>query len=149
MASRTSSSQASPLQVSKYVLEAVKMEQSLFALPFAYIGMLLAQQSFPGIPTFLWITIAMIGARNAGMALNRIIDRDMDARNPRTESRHLPQALLTTRPLLILAIIGIMATVLSAGMLNTTALVLSPIAIFAIVGYSYVKRISWMTHFFL
>lgn len=144
-----SPSQTSPLQVSKYVLEAVKMEQSLFALPFAYIGMLLAQQSFPGIPTLLWITVAMIGARNAGMALNRIIDRDMDARNPRTESRHLPQALLTTRPLLILAIMGIMATVLSAGMLNMTALVLSPVAIFAIVGYSYVKRISWMTHFFL
>ena len=60
MASKMSPSQTSPLQVSKYVLEAVKMEQSLFALPFAYIGMLLAQQSFPGIPTLLWITVAMM-----------------------------------------------------------------------------------------
>jgi len=149
MASSISTNRSSPIQVAKYILEAVKMEQSLFALPFAYIGMLLAQQSFPGLDTFLWITIAMIGARNAGMALNRVIDRDMDAKNPRTQSRHIPQGLLTKRPLIILAIIGITATIVSAGMLNTTALVLSPVAIFAIVGYSYVKRISWMTHFFL
>jgi 4-hydroxybenzoate polyprenyltransferase len=149
MASSPSTNQISLLQALKYVLEAVKMEQSLFALPFAYIGMLLAEQSFPGISTFFWITMGMIGARNAGMALNRVIDREMDAKNPRTQSRHLPQGLLTTRPLLILAAIGIIITFLSASMLNTTALLLSPIAILAIIGYSYIKRISWMTHFFL
>ena len=149
MASKNLISQTSPLQASKYILEAVKMEQSLFALPFAYIGMMLAEQSFPGISKLFWITMAMIGARNAGMALNRVIDRKMDAKNPRTQSRHLPQGLLTSRPLLMLAAIGIIVTVISASKLNTTALLLSPIAILAIIGYSYVKRISWMTHFFL
>ena len=149
MASKPSLRRPSLLQSSKYILEAVKMEQSLFALPFAYIGMLLAEQSFPGTSTFFWITMAMIGARNAGMALNRVIDREMDAKNPRTKSRHLPKGLLTVRPLLILAGIGIAITVVSASMLNSTALLLSPLAILAIIGYSYMKRISWTTHFFL
>ena len=80
-----------PLRKLDYILSAVKFEQSLFALPFAFIGMLLAADGLPELEPFLWVTLAMVGARNAGMAVNRVFDRNVDALNPRTADRHLPR----------------------------------------------------------
>src|ERR1041384_2144874 len=88
---------AGPLTKIRLVLEAVRIQESLFALPFAYVGMLLAARGLPSLRAFLWVTVAMVGARNAGMAFNRVLDREMDALNPRTANRHLPRGLLQPR----------------------------------------------------
>ena len=133
----------------RYVLEAVKVEQSLFALPFAYVGMLLAAEGLPTWEAFLWVTVAMVGARNAGMAFNRVLDRRLDAINPRTASRHLPRGLLGTWELTALGLGGLALLFLAAAQLNTLALALSPLAAFAVVGYSLVKRFTWLTSFAL
>src|SRR5207248_2650561 len=78
----------------RHVLAAVKIQESLFALPFAYVGMMLAAGGLPPGRSVLWVTLAMVGARNAGMAFNRVLDRHFDALNPRTASRHLPRGVL-------------------------------------------------------
>ena len=93
---KTARNKPGMMQRIDYVLAAVKFEQSLFALPFAYIGMLLASNGLPSMGPFLWVTLAMFGARNAGMAVNRVFDRKLDAMNPRTSDRHLPKGLLKT-----------------------------------------------------
>lgn len=129
----------------RLILEAVKIEQSLFALPFAYIGMMLAAQGLPPLMPFIWITIAMVGARNAGMAFNRVLDRKMDKLNPRTANRHIPLGLLKPHELSILGIIGLGALFLAAAQLNSLSLYLSPLAGIAVIGYSLVKRFSWLT----
>ena len=140
---------AGPLQKLNYVLAAVKFEQSLFALPFAYIGMLLAADGLPELKPFLWVTLAMVGARNAGMAVNRVFDRNLDAMNPRTADRHLPQGLLRPWELTALAVVGLAVYFAAAAQLNTLALALSPVGALFVVGYSLVKRFSWLTHFSL
>ena len=132
-----------------YVLAAVKFEQSLFALPFAYIGMLLASDGFPDMETLLWVTLAMFGARNAGMAVNRVLDRNLDAMNPRTSDRHLPQGLLNTWELGALTGICLVLYFVAASQVNELAFALSPIGAIFVVGYSLVKRASWLTHFSL
>lgn len=140
---------AGPLTKLNYVLAAVKFEQSLFALPFAYIGMLLAADGLPELEPFLWVTLAMVGARNAGMAVNRVFDRNIDAVNPRTADRHLPQGLLRPWQLSALAVVGLALYFVAAWQLNPLALALSPVGAFFVVGYSLVKRVSWLTHFTL
>ena len=137
------------MQRINYVLAAVKFEQSLFALPFAYIGMLLASDGLPGMKPFLWVTLAMFGARNAGMAVNRVFDRNLDAMNPRTSERHLPQGLLNTWELGALAGICLVLYFVAASQVNALAFALSPIGAIFVVGYSLVKRFSWLTHFSL
>ncbi len=132
-----------------YVLEAVKVEQSLFALPFAYLGMLLAAGGLPPLAAFVWVTVAMVGARNAGMALNRVLDRRLDALNPRTSGRHLPRGLLRSWQLTALGGVGLALLFVAAAQLNTLALALSPLAALAVVGYSVAKRFTWLTHFAL
>ncbi|MSQ40083.1 MAG: 4-hydroxybenzoate octaprenyltransferase [Dehalococcoidia bacterium] len=133
----------------RYVLEAVKVEQSLFALPFAYLGMLLAAEGLPTWSAFLWVTVAMVGARNAGMALNRVLDRRLDALNSRTAGRHLPRGLLKPWQLTALGVVGLALLFVAAAQLNTLALALSPLAALAVVGYSVAKRFTWLTHFAL
>jgi 4-hydroxybenzoate polyprenyltransferase len=137
---------AGPLRKVNYVLAAVKFEQSLFALPFAYIGMLLAADGLPELQPFIWVSLAMVGARNAGMAVNRVFDRNIDALNPRTADRHLPQGLLRPWELSTLAIAGLALYFVAAWQLNPLALALSPIGALFVVGYSTVKRFSWLTH---
>jgi len=109
-------------------LSLVKFEHTLFALPFAYGGMLLAERSWPGLVTFLWITLAMVGARTASMALNRVIDAEIDAKNPRTAAREIPTGRLSKRDGLLLAILGFSVLLLSAWQLNPLTLALAPIA---------------------
>ena len=141
--------QRGPFARLRYVLEAVKVEQSLFALPFAYTSMVLAAQGLPTFWPFVWVTVAMVGARNAGMALNRVTDRRLDALNPRTTDRHLPRGLLKPWELTSLGVGGIALLFVAAAMLNPLALVLSPVAAAAVAGYSLVKRFTWLTHFAL
>ena len=133
----------------RFLLEAVKIEQSLFALPFAYIGMILAAKGIPPWEPLFWVTVAMVGARNAGMAFNRVFDRHMDSLNPRTAGRHLPRGLLRTWELSGIGFIGLGLLFVAAAQLNPLALFLSPVAAFAVVGYSLVKRFSWLTNFAL
>jgi 4-hydroxybenzoate polyprenyltransferase len=133
----------------RYVLEAVRIWESLFALPFAYLGMLLAARGIPSGRAILWVTLAMVGARNAGMAFNRVLDREMDALNPRTANRHLPRGLLQPWELTLLGVLGLVLFFVAAAQLNRLALLLAPVAALLAVGYSVVHRYTWLTHFIL
>lgn len=130
-------------------LELVRFEHTLFALPFAYGGMLLAKPGWPGLQIFLWITVAMIGARTAAMALNRLIDWRIDARNPRTAQRHLPRGAVKPLEVITLSVVGILFLTLAAFNLNPLTAKLLPVAVFFLVGYSYTKRFTWLCHYWL
>ena len=133
----------------KTYLSFVKFEHTLFALPFAYGGMLLAANGWPGFMTFLWITLAMVGARTASMALNRVIDAEVDARNPRTKAREIPRGVLRRREGLWLAVAGFALLILSGWALNALTLALLPIAVFFLALYPYTKRFTWLCHYWL
>ncbi len=130
-------------------LEMIKFEHTVFALPFAYLGMLLAARGWPGWRTFLWITVAMVSARTLAMAFNRVIDRDIDARNPRTANRALPQGLLSTKAALLASGISLVWLVVAAWQLNPLCVELLPLAALFLVGYSYTKRFTWLSHWLL
>ena len=129
--------------------EAVRFEHSLFALPFAYIGMFLAAEGLPTVSQFIWITVAMVAARTLAMSSNRLIHWKEDAANPRTANRHLPKGLLKPWEMgtLMLASIGVF--IFAASQLNTLALILAPVAAVYVVAYSYAKYHTWATHFVL
>ena len=129
--------------------EFVKFEHTLFALPFAYLGAVLAQRGIPPVSKWFWITLAMVGARTAGMSLNRIVDRAIDASNPRTKGRALQQGLIRLSDAKSLVWISLFLLLFSAWKLNPLCLWLSPFAFFLLVFYSYVKRFSASTHFVL
>jgi 4-hydroxybenzoate polyprenyltransferase len=133
----------------RHVLEAIKFEHTIFALPFAYIAMVLAAGGWPGWWTVLWVTLAMAGARTCAMAANRVIDRAIDARNPRTAGRHLPRGLLSPGALRALSAAGAALMLVAAGMLNPLCLALAPLALAFLVGYSYTKRFTWGSHWVL
>lgn len=139
-------------QRAKLYLELVKFEHTIFALPFALIGMLLAaHQTRSGLSahTILWILVAMVGARSAAMAFNRLVDADFDAQNPRTANRHLPRGLLSHAQVVVFLLLTISLFVLAAAQLNRLCLLLSPVALFFTLGYSYTKRFTSLCHFFL
>lgn len=133
----------------KTYLELVRFEHTLFALPFAYGGMLLAARGWPGWEVVGWITVAMVGARTGAMALNRLIDQRIDAANPRTAGRHLPRGAVKPGEVLALAVVGLLFLTLAAFNLNTLTAQLLPVAVFFLVGYSYTKRFTWLCHFWL
>ncbi len=124
-------------------LDAIKFHESVFALPFAYMGMLLAADGFPDWRTFGLITLAMVSARTAGMASNQVIDRHIDARSPRSSARHLPSGRLRTSEMVALAVASLAILMLAAALLNTLALALTPVAAAYIVLYPYAKRFTW------
>ncbi|MBI4334994.1 MAG: UbiA family prenyltransferase [Chloroflexi bacterium] len=128
---------------------AVKFEHTIFALPFAYIGMLLAAGGLPTFHQFLWITLAMVGARTLAMSANRLVHHQEDAANPRTAGRHLPRGLLRPAEMLALLLLSAAVFFFAAWKLNSLALALAPAAAVYIVLYSYVKYFSWLTHFIL
>ncbi len=132
-----------------HVLEAIKFEHTVFALPFAYISMVLAAGGWPGWWTLGWVTAAMAGGRTCAMAANRVIDRAIDAANPRTAGRHIPRGLLTARALGLLAAVGAALMFVSAAMLNPLCLALAPLALLFLVGYSYSKYFTWTSHWIL
>lgn len=136
----------------RLLLDAIKFEHTVFALPFAYLGMILASRAahgWPGWDKLFWITLAMAGARTLAMALNRLIDAALDARNPRTANRALPRRLLRPAEMLALAAVAAALLLVSAAELNPLCLKLVPVALVFLVGYSYTKRFTWLCHFFL
>ncbi len=130
-------------------LDAIKFEHTVFALPFAYAGMVLAAGGWPGWRIALWVTLAMVGARTMAMSLNRLVDRAIDARNPRTASRHLPMGLLTPWEVGAWAAGGGLLLFISAWQLNPLCLKLAPLAVLFLVGYHYTKRFTWASHWIL
>ncbi len=130
-------------------LEAIKFEHTIFALPFALMGMLYATDDMPSARTLAWILVAMVTARTSAMAFNRIADREFDALNPRTRTRALPAGLLTVCQMTIALIISALIFVYSAWQLNWLCFVLSPVALAIILGYSYSKRFTPLSHYWL
>lgn len=133
----------------RVVLEMVKIEHTIFALPFAFLGAFLAARGFPRLAQIGWILVAMIGARSAAMAFNRLVDLPFDARNPRTLNRALPQKLLTRGFVVAFIVASSAVLVFAASRLNRLSLELSPLALGVIFLYSYTKRFTWLTHIFL
>ncbi|HEY7653671.1 MAG TPA: UbiA-like polyprenyltransferase [Methylomirabilota bacterium] len=133
----------------RHFLDAIKFEHTVFALPFAYVAMVLAADGWPGWRVLLWVTLAMAGARTLAMSVNRLADRFIDAANPRTAKRHLPTGLLTPAQVTAAAALSAALLLLSAFMLNPLCLMLSPLAVLFLVGYSYTKRFTWLSHWIL
>ena len=131
------------------LLEAITFHESIFALPFAYTGMVLAAEGFPTWHQFAWITVAMFGARTLGMSANRVIDRHIDARNPRSSGRHLPSGRLRVVDMTALAVASLGIFLFAAAQLNTLALVLAPAAAVYLIVYPYAKRFTWTANLLL
>jgi 4-hydroxybenzoate polyprenyltransferase len=131
------------------ILREIRIEHTLFALPFAYVGAVLAARGLPTLWQFIWITLAVLGARTAAMAANRYIDRDIDKQNPRTARRALATGELSPRVMLWTGIAGIALLVLSASQLNRLCVALLPLAALGILIYPFCKRFTWLTHFVL
>ena len=131
------------------VLESIKFEHTVFALPFAFLGAFLAAGGNPGWVTSFWIMAAMVGARSAAMAFNRLVDREDDGLNPRTRNRALPQGLLSTRFVALFILASSVFFLISAWMLNDLAFRLSPVALAIILAYSYTKRFTAFSHLLL
>jgi 4-hydroxybenzoate polyprenyltransferase len=133
----------------RHFFDAIKFEHTVFALPFAYVAMVLAADGWPGWRVLGWVTLAMAGARTLAMSVNRLADRLVDARNPRTAQRHLPTGLLAPRHMLLAAAIAGAVLALSAWMLNPLCFRLAPLAALFLIGYSYTKRFTWASHWIL
>ncbi len=130
-------------------LEMIKIEHTLFALPFAFLGAVLAANGLPSVNQIVWITLAMVGARSTAMAFNRIADREYDALNPRTATRALPAGLLSVGFVWAFTVVSAALFFAAAAMLNRLALMLSPVALASIVLYSYSKRWTLLSHVLL
>ncbi len=127
----------------------IKIEHTLFALPFALLSAVLAARGLPSAWQLLWITGAMVGARSAAMAFNRLADADYDARNPRTSTRALPAGLLTRRFVWVFTIAAAILFFIAAAMLNRLTLMLAPVALASVLFYSYTKRFTSLSHLVL
>lgn len=130
----------------KITLEMIKIEHTLFALPFAFLGAVLAANGLPAWRQILWIVVAMVGARSAAMAFNRLVDLKYDAANPRTRTRALPAGLLSRQFVTLFVIISSAVFFLATAMLNWLTLLLSPIALGSVLVYSYTKRFTALSH---
>jgi len=139
----------------RITLEMIKIEHTLFALPFAFLGATLAAREVPPqavsfwISKLLWITVAMVGARSAAMTFNRIADREIDAANPRTAARALPAGLLDSKFAAVFTLGSSALFLLAASQLNRLTLILSPIALGSVLLYSYTKRFTALSHLIL
>jgi 4-hydroxybenzoate polyprenyltransferase len=133
----------------KTTLAMIKFEHTLFALPFAFLGAILAANGLPTAWQIVWITVAMIGARSAAMSFNRIIDRKFDAENPRTANRELPSGKLSVGFAWTFFAVSVALFLLASYELNRLTLLLSPIALLSVLGYSYAKRFTNFSHLIL
>jgi len=129
--------------------ELIKFEHTIFALPFAYLGMLLAAGGWPTWSQFIWITIAMASARTLAMGSNRIVDRWIDARNPRTAQRPLITGAISMRTAWVGTVLSGFVLALAAWQLSPLTFILLPGAYLFLIGYSFTKRFTWMSHFVL
>jgi 4-hydroxybenzoate polyprenyltransferase len=125
----------------------ILIEQTLFALPFAYLGILFAGKA--SLAIWIWVTIALAASRTAGMSFNRIIDVDIDAKNPRTKDRLLPQGKVSGKSVWIIAVVSCLILIGSSFMLNRLCFYLSFVAIVLLFTYSFFKRFSSSSHFYL
>lgn len=130
-------------------LEMIKIEHTLFALPFAFLGAVLAANGLPTLKQALWITLAMVGARSTAMAFNRIADRNYDALNPRTASRAIPAGLLSVGFVWAFTAVSAILFFIAAAMLNRLTLMLAPVALASVLLYSYSKRWTLLSHVLL
>ena len=127
----------------------IKIEHTLFALPFAFLGAVLAANGFPALWQIIWIIVAMVGARSAAMAFNRIADRSYDAKNPRTASRALPAGLLSVGFVWVFTVVAAGVFLFAAAMLNRLTLILAPVALASVLLYSFTKRWTLLSHVIL
>ena len=130
-------------------LREIKIEHTVFALPFAYVGALLAEGGVPPWDKIAWITVAVVGGRTAAMAANRLIDARMDAKNPRTARRALATGELKPAVMIWAIAAGLALLVVAALELNPLCLALAPLAAAGLIVYPYLKRVTWGVHFFL
>lgn len=146
-----SSSRQKPAPISLIAqwAEMIKLEHTVFALPFALSGLLLASNSIPGVTVFFWTIVAFAGARAAAMTLNRLIDAQIDALNPRTKTRAIPAGIISRKQAFIFTLISFSIMLFAAAQLPPICLWLSPIAIFWLSFYSYTKRFTWLCHIVL
>ena len=147
-------SPAAPALSAKTLLDLVKFEHTVFALPFAYAGMLLASMQlrgtgWPGLGVLLWVTVAMASARTAAMAANRIIDRAIDARNPRTAGREIPAGKVSLGQGWLLVGVSLVVMGVASWQLGPLCLALMPLAVVFLIGYPYTKRYTWLCHLWL
>ncbi|WP_041589435.1 putative 4-hydroxybenzoate polyprenyltransferase [Thermoanaerobacterium thermosaccharolyticum] len=133
----------------KQYADLVMFSHTLFSMPFAMVSMLWAANGLPKMRVFFWIIIALIGARTGANALNRLVDKDIDAKNPRTAGRHLPLGLVKSSEVLLIVVFSFALLVLAAYELNPLCLKLSPLALFLFIIYSYTKRFTWACHIIL
>jgi len=140
---------AAVLRYPRLFLSLVKFEHTIFALPFAYIGAFLAVGDVPGGGDLLWITVAMVGARSLAMALNRLIDAGIDARNPRTAGRELPSGVLRPWHVALFSLASLAVFLVAVYQLAPIVRWLWPIPVVMFVIYPYLKRATWLSHFWL
>jgi len=133
----------------KIFLEMIKFSHTIFALPFAFSGALLAARGLPSFYQAFWIVMAMVGARTAAMGLNRIIDAEIDAKNPRTKSRAIPAGLINKGTVFLFVLLAAILMCYAAHRLNPLCLYLSPFILFFLVLYSYCKRFTALSHIVL
>ena len=133
----------------KLLLEMIKFEHTIFALPFAYLGMILGAKGLPDLLTFILITLAMIGARTYAMALNRLFDLDIDQKNPRTKERALPKKTVSKTEAIILTLSALLLFFAAVYLLPPLCLKLWPAVIIPMTFYSLAKRFTWLCHFLL
>ena len=127
----------------------VRIEHTVFALPFAYVGAFLAAAAWPGLDSMVWVTIAMVGARTLAMSLNRLVDAELDARNPRTAMRELPSGALSRAQVLGLCVVALVVFLVAVFQLDPVVEWLWPIPVAMFVIYPYLKRVTWLCHVWL
>ncbi len=133
----------------KIILEMIKFEHTVFALPFAIMSAFIAADGIPSLAKLGWILVAMVGARSCAMAFNRLADAEIDGVNPRTSRRAIPSGLITKGAVWVFTLISAGLLVLAAWRLNPLAFALSPVALAVIMGYSYTKRFTALSHLWL
>lgn len=133
----------------KVFLKEIRIEHTLFAMPFAYAGAVFAARGIPSLWAVLWITLAVFGARTAAMAANRYFDRDIDAKNPRTARRAVASGMLSPAVMVWAIALGFAVLLLSAWMLNPLCVKLMPVAALGVLVYPLCKRFTWLVHFVL
>jgi 4-hydroxybenzoate polyprenyltransferase len=137
------------MRIARLYYRLVKFEHTIFALPFAYVGAFLAVDGVPSAHDLLWITLAMVGARSLAMALNRLIDARIDARNPRTATREIPSGALSTVAVVAFCVASLALYLVSVWQLDPFVRWLSPIPVIMFVVYPYLKRFTWLCHLWL
>lgn len=129
--------------------ELVRFEHTVLNLPFAYLGAFLAAHGFPGWANIAWITVAMFGARTAAMAMNRLFDAEIDAKTPRTKTRHIPAGLIGKRDVAFMIVLSLLLLFLAAWNLDPICVKLFPLAVLTVTIYSFTKRFTWLCHVWL